>query len=266
MAPEQAMGRAKDVGPAADIYSLGAVMYDMITGRPPFKGETVMDTLNQVQKLEPLPPARLAPKVPLDLQTICLKALQKDPKKRYETAGAMGEDLRRFLAGEPILARPTPAWERTLKWVKRRPTLASLIGISSLMVVSLLTVGGLWLDSKRVDAEERRTLAEQSQAKEKELRLETERERDKTMRERDRPDKAFELAFKMEDEMVKIGAKRLLNIRGRGKCPQGSSGNGKGIEPENPSRKQYQRSQSACPNCQGDAACGLHQQGAWQVR
>jgi tetratricopeptide (TPR) repeat protein len=132
-----------------------------LTGRPPFRGETVMETLNQVQNLEPLPPVRLQPKVPLDLQTICLKALQKDPKKRYDSAGAMGEDLRRYMAGEPILARPTTAAERTLKWIKRHPAAATLIAVSSLAVVSILTFGGLWLNSERqaaIDREQQQTV------------------------------------------------------------------------------------------------------------
>jgi eukaryotic-like serine/threonine-protein kinase len=169
MAPEQAMGRAKEVGPAADIYSLGAVLYDMLTGRPPFRGETVMDTLNQVQKLEPLPPRDLVPKVPLDLQTICLKALEKDPKKRYETAGAMADDLRRFLAGEPILARPTPAWERAAKWARRRPALATAISVSSVALITVLTLGGLWLNTQRVWAADRAAAAVQRESAANEL-------------------------------------------------------------------------------------------------
>ncbi|HYV39259.1 MAG TPA: protein kinase [Gemmataceae bacterium] len=155
MAPEQAMGKAKELGPPADIYSLGAVMYDMLTGRPPFRGETVMDTLNQVQTLEPMPPEKLVPKVPRDLQTICLKALNKDQKKRYATAADMAEDLRRYLANEPIMARPTPVWERGVKWAKRRPALATLISVSTVAFFTVLTLGGLWLDSARAAAEDK---------------------------------------------------------------------------------------------------------------
>ena len=111
MAPEQAAGKSKEVGPPADIYALGSILYELLTGRPPFRGETVLDTIKMVQSAEPLPPSRLLSKMPRDLETICLKALNKEPRKRYETAGLLAEDLRRFLNREPILARPTSVWE-----------------------------------------------------------------------------------------------------------------------------------------------------------
>jgi tetratricopeptide (TPR) repeat protein/tRNA A-37 threonylcarbamoyl transferase component Bud32 len=155
MAPEQAQGRTKEAGPSADVYSLGAMFYDMLTGRPPFRGATLLDTLQQVQKMDPVAPARLQPGVPRDVETICLKALEKEPVKRYPTAGAMAEDLRRFIAGEPILARPAPWHERTVKWVKRRPALATAVGVSALAVISIVTFGFLWLDSERRAAEDR---------------------------------------------------------------------------------------------------------------
>ena len=160
MAPEQARGRTKELGPTADVYALGAILYDLLTGRPPFRGETVMDTLNQVVNLDPLPPVRLQPKVPLDLQTICLKALDKDLTKRYDSAAAMGEDLRRYLAGEPILSRPSSVRERAVKWAKRRPAVATLIAVSALAVISVLTFSALWLNSERqaaLDREEQQT-------------------------------------------------------------------------------------------------------------
>src|SRR5439155_15077685 len=136
MAPEQAEGRISAIGPHADIYSMGATMYDMLTGRPPLKGETVLDTLMLVQTRDPLPPTQLQPKIPRDLETICLKCLQKPPHKRYATAGALAEDLRRFLAGEPILARPVSAPERAWRWCRRNPVVASL---GAILLVTMLT-------------------------------------------------------------------------------------------------------------------------------
>ena len=195
MAPEQAMGRAKAVGPAADIYSLGAVLYDMLTGRPPFRGETVMDTLNQVQKMEPLPPRELAPNIPIDLQTICLKALQKEPNKRYATAGEMAEDLRRFLAGEPILARPTPAWERGIKWAKRRPALATAVSVSSVALVTVVTFAFLWLNTQKVAAEEKEIQKDKLYSVEKQAK-----------------EKAFDLK-KLADDKRQLAEKREVQAR-----------------------------------------------------
>jgi tetratricopeptide (TPR) repeat protein len=140
MAPEQARGWDKDIGPAADIYSLGAILYETLTGRPPLKGSTAMETLKLVQEEEPIPPSRLRPKLPFDLETICLKCIARDPRKRYPDALGMAEDLDRFLDGEPIRARRTPVWERAIRRVKKRPMTAVLIAVA---VAAAAIAGGL---------------------------------------------------------------------------------------------------------------------------
>jgi serine/threonine protein kinase/Tfp pilus assembly protein PilF len=158
MAPEQAAGRNQEIGPATDIHALGAVLYEMLTGRPPFQAATVLETLEQVCSQEPVPPIRLQPKLSRDLETICLKCLQKEPQKRYASAEALADDLQRFLAGEPIRARPTPLWERGLKWAKRRRAVAALIVVSIITLFSLAVGGlsyGLLKDQERIGEQER---------------------------------------------------------------------------------------------------------------
>ena len=145
MAPEQAAGRTKEAGPAADVYGLGAILYDLLTGRPPFKAETWLETVRQVVVEEPVPPRRLRPRLPRDLETITLRCLQKDPRKRYASALDLADDLRRFLSGESIRARPARAWERGIKWTRRRPTVAALVGVSGLALLGLLgLLTALW--------------------------------------------------------------------------------------------------------------------------
>jgi serine/threonine-protein kinase len=143
MAPEQAVGEPQAVGPLADVYALGAVLYECLTGRPPFNAATTLDTILQVLQVEPVSPRRLQPKVHVDLETICLKCLAKEPARRYAGARELADDLGRFLAGETIRARPVGKLKRAAKWARRRPALAALLGVSLLTVLGV-SAGVVW--------------------------------------------------------------------------------------------------------------------------
>ncbi len=139
MAPEQ-IGASESVGPAADIHALGAILYELLTGRPPFHAEGMLETLEQIRFQQPVSPRRLTASIPLDLETICLKCLHKDPDRRCQSALDLVEDLRRCVAGEPILARPVSAWERGTRWLRRNPARAGLVAVSFLAVLALAGV------------------------------------------------------------------------------------------------------------------------------
>ncbi len=155
MSPEQAEGR-KDIGPATDIWALGVILYELLVGRTPFQGVTMMDTLEQVRTREPVPPTHLQPKVPIDLETICLKCLRKEPGQRYDSAEALAEDLRRFLDGEPIRARPIGSLARLLLWGRRNPRVAALGVLVLLLLLTVAVVSTAFvfvLESRRREIE-----------------------------------------------------------------------------------------------------------------
>ncbi len=150
MAPEQAEGKTREIGPAVDIYALGAILYECLTGRPPFRAATPVETMLQVLGDEPVSPRRLQPATPRDLETVCLRCLEKSPARRYTSAEGLAEDLGRWQRGEPIRARPVSVVERTAKWVRRRPVVAGLTAALLLVVAGGFgAVTSLWLHAER---------------------------------------------------------------------------------------------------------------------
>jgi hypothetical protein len=183
MAPEQAAGK-RDLSTAVDVYSLGAILYTLLTGQPPFRADTALDTVLQVLEHEPQRPRLLNPAVPHDLETISLKCLQKDPRRRYGSAEALADDLKRWHAGEPIQARPVRRWERLHKWARRRPAAAALIAVSIAASVILLVGSVLynhWLELALKDAHKARVEVDKREEVLKERAL-TLQERELTVR------------------------------------------------------------------------------------
>jgi serine/threonine protein kinase/WD40 repeat protein len=166
MAPEQASGILSAVGPAADIYALGVILYEMVTGRPPFCARTPLDTLDLVRTQEPVPPRRLQPATPRDLETICLQCLAKEPRKRYGRALDLADDLARFRAGKPIQARPVHALKRGWRWCRRNPVAAALLACIALLL--MVIAAGASLAAWKLERERDRALAHQRTAEQAE--------------------------------------------------------------------------------------------------
>lgn len=201
MAPEQAEGK-KEVGPAADIYSLGAILYECLTGRPPFKGPTAIDTLFQVVANDAVPPRRLQSSVPVDLEAVCLKCLEKNPRSRYPSARALADDLDRILDHKPTVARPATLLGQVLRWLGRRPAVAAMLfATGAVALAAFLTVMHFWVDAivQKNRAREAETKARKRADAEAKARRDTEVERGKAREEQKKAENATrEIARQLE--------------------------------------------------------------------
>jgi WD40 repeat protein len=197
MAPEQAAGKTKDISTAVDVYSLGAILYELLTARLPFEGRSAAETLQKLATESPVPPRRLQRGVPRDLEMICLRCLEKDPRRRYESAADLAEDLRRFQAGKAVKARPVHPAERLWKWARREPATAALILVAAVSAAGLLA-GTLWyqrrLEQSLADTSVARDLAETARDEAREARRDADLKRSEAEEQRDEASRNLYLA------------------------------------------------------------------------
>ncbi|MCI0682578.1 MAG: serine/threonine protein kinase [Gemmataceae bacterium] len=212
MSPEQAEGLSRDHGPHVDVYALGAVIYEGLTGRPPFRGQTILETLYDVNTKEPVPPRRIQPGVPRDLETICLKCLQKEPHQRYASAKELADDIHRFLNHEPIWARPVTALERASRWCRRNALVASLMGALTLcFMLGLGLVTWKWLQEvhARAAADAAREIAQEQIAKSERMAAGIVLDRGVNLGEHGHVDHALLLFAKSLEQAVRVDDRAL---------------------------------------------------------
>jgi serine/threonine-protein kinase len=202
MAPEQASGNNAAVGPPADIYSLGVILYELLTGRPPFRAATVQETLQQVRVQEPVAPTSLQPRLPRGLETICLKCLEKEPRRRFASAEALAADLGHFLNGETIEARPSPAWERLAKRVRQRPVASLAIGFGALATLGLVIMWAVF--TLQLQRERNAAARSAQEANDERVRAEAQRARAET--------NESQALDAVDQFLTQVGDRRLADI------------------------------------------------------